>query len=108
MFPEITSEEKLNAPDGFIHAYDLTKIFISALKKTELTKNMEDNRKNLQHILENLHDPIEGLIKTYYRPFSSYNNENGSAHEALGLNDLRMAQYTLSGGIELIGNKNDE
>ncbi len=102
LFPEIRSEIDIKAPCGFIHGYDLTKILISAIEQITLSKNMKLNRNLLRESLENITNPVEGLIKIYSAPFNAYSSENDSAHEALGTDDFRMAQYTSSGGIKLM------
>ncbi len=102
LFPEIHSEIDIEAPCGFIHAYDLTKILISAINQIRLSENMEHNRVLLRMALENLTNSVQGLIKNYSKPFQIYSSDNDSAHEALGLDDFRMAQFASDGGIKLM------
>lgn len=102
MFPEIREPEDIKAPCGFIHGYDLTRILIAALNRIDLTENIIRNRRLLREALENLDTPVYGLVKAYLKPFSAYSEENSFAHEALGLQDLRMAEYTYKGGIRLM------
>ena len=78
---------------GFIHSYDLTKIFISALATIDLTDDITDNRDLLKTSLETLSEPIAGLVKTYDEPFTQFDESNPDAHEALNSNDICMARY---------------
>ncbi len=94
LYPDIiTRPTDIKAPTGFIHAYDLTKILIAAINQIELTDNNKINRTNIRVALENLNTPVKGLIKTYKSPYSVFSEGNLDAHEALGVKDLRMAQY---------------
>lgn len=102
LFPEIKRKEDIKAPCGFIHSYDLTRILISAMSQVELISDMSTNRNNVRIALENLTRPVEGLIKTYRKPFSVYEVGTDSAHEALDLSDFRMARYRENGGIEIM------
>ena len=96
------SPSDIKAPTGFIHAYDLTKLFIAAANKAELTGDARQDRKSIKKQLESLDSPVKGLIKTYVRPFSSYNSSTPDAHEALGEDDFQMAGYNKEGDIRLI------
>lgn len=103
LFPdEIQSGNDIKAPTGFIHAYDLTKILIESTKNIDINLPIDKQRSELRANLEDLDRPIEGLIKTYERPFDIYSDQNPDAHEALGENDLRMAYYNDLGEIVLV------
>lgn len=93
IFPEINNAYDIQAQTGFIHAYDLTKIFIEAVIQSGLTGNAINDRKTIKRALEDLTKPVEGLIKTYKKPFSKYSDSNVDAHEALGSGDYKMAYY---------------
>jgi branched-chain amino acid transport system substrate-binding protein len=91
---EITKPEDLKSAVGFIHAYDLTKLLIQAIKQTELTGNMAIDRNNIRLALENIDKPIQGLIKNYIKPFSQFNQHtNTNAHEALDPDSYCMASF---------------
>lgn len=95
LFPEtLFSESDLKAPVGFIHAYDLSKIFIQAMKQAQLSGNPKLDKENIKSALENLHSPVNGLIKTYHRPFSPFIENNPDAHEALSTSDFAMGSYS--------------
>lgn len=97
-----TSPKDIPATAGFIHAYDLTRLFISALKQVQLTGDKAIDRKALHHALENLRKPVSGLIKTYDKPFSQYSQQHSNAHEALNSQDYRMGFYDADNAIRLI------
>ena len=63
---------------------------------------MGDNRAALKAALENLNQPVEGLVKTYHKPYSRYTDQTPDAHEALGLNDLCMAHYGKDNEIRVV------
>lgn len=101
-FPEtIKQAQDIKAPPGFIHAYDLTKIFISAVKQAGLTGDMTIDRNHIRQALENLKNPVKGLIKEYRKPFGVFSSASPDAHEALGLEDIVMASYDDEGNIIL-------
>lgn len=103
LFPtQIKNMKDIKAPAGFIHAYDLTKIFIAASKQAELKGEVLTDRLNLKVALENLDIQIEGLIKNYNQPFSPYNSFLPDAHEALSAEDYCMAKYGDNGEILLL------
>lgn len=105
LFPSIDSAVDLQAPTGFIHAYDLTRILIQALSQVSLGNNMAENRTALKEALENLEQPVPGLIKTYDKPFSVFSETNADAHEALGLEDFCMARFGEENEVRVMDNK---
>jgi branched-chain amino acid transport system substrate-binding protein len=102
LFPEeIRSAEDIKAPAGFIHAYDLTRLLIAAMEQAGLTGNIQKDRQRTRESLENIKTPVQGLIKTYSRPFGQYSQAVPDAHEALGMEDFTMGYYNRKNGIEL-------
>ncbi|MDM8551903.1 ABC transporter substrate-binding protein [Desulfobacterales bacterium HSG2] len=97
----IRSPRDIKAPTGFIHAYDLTRLLISAVNQAGLTGDMKKDRAAIRHALEHLEKPVEGLIKTYLTPFLPYDETRPDAHEALGIADYTMARYGAEGEIIL-------
>ena len=83
----------LSAPTGFIHAYDLTQILIHAIKQSQLSDDMAENRRSVKRALENITSPVEGLIKTYHTPFKPYTEVGSAQHEALSIDDFCMGHY---------------
>jgi len=103
LFPEeIQKASDIKAPTGFIHAYDLTKLLIAGMSEVKLSSNIKKDRISLRASLENIKDPIQGLIKVYTTPFDEYSSENRDAHEALNASDYRMAVYGLHNEILLL------
>ncbi len=103
LFPESIKDAKdISAPTGFIHGYDLTKVLIQAMRQIEFDGNIVRARRSVRDALENLSEPVEGLIKTYDKPFSVYSDENIDAHEALNIKDLKMAEYGDDNEIKLL------
>ncbi len=88
---------------GFIHAYDLTKILIQAIRQTSLSGDMASDRNAIRLALENIREPVDGLVRTYHTPFSAFNiDTNPNAHEALGTNDYCMGKYGPDNEIKLL------
>lgn len=101
---EINSRQDIKAPTGFIHAYDLTKLLISAINQAGLTGDRDIDKQAIHQALENLKKPVHGLIKTYDKPFSPYNKHTPDAHEALDSSDYALGQYDSNGEIRIINN----
>jgi len=102
-FPEL-KENGIQAPVGFIHAYDLGKLLIAAADQSQMAGNgIQEKRNGLRLALEDLKTPVPGLIKTYKRPFS---NRGPDSHEALGSEDFAMGRFTKDGRILL--NRSDK
>jgi branched-chain amino acid transport system substrate-binding protein len=98
----IETQFDLRTPTGFIHAYDLTHLLIAAVHQAGPTGDIATLRHRVHAALEDLRTPVRGLIKTYARPFAPYTPAHPDAHEALGADDLRMAQYGKGGAILLV------
>jgi len=90
---EIRSPKDIRSPVGFIHAYDLTKLFITALNNVQISDDIQVNRNSIKIALENIEGPVEGLIKTYRTPFTQYDASTPDAHEALGRENICMGSY---------------
>ncbi|MCP4546398.1 MAG: ABC transporter substrate-binding protein [bacterium] len=106
LFPEVVSAGDIKAPTGFIHAYDLTCLLIAAVEEVGLTGDILEDRRRIRTALEHLEEPVDGLIRTYRRPFRPFDAETDpDAHEALGRADLRMARYADDNSIHLVGDK---
>lgn len=99
--PKIQNYKDLDAPTGFIHAYDLTNILLLALNKMEWSNDIKENRLSLRNALEEISEEYKGLIKNYKKPFAAYSKSQPDAHEALSINDLRMARYYNDGSIRI-------
>ncbi|MFK7945092.1 MAG: hypothetical protein AB8B85_19570, partial [Paracoccaceae bacterium] len=100
LFPdEFSTLDAQPAPVGFAHAYDLGLILMAALRTVPIDGDISTVRARVRDALENLQEPIPGLVKTYQTPFSA---EGFDAHEALGAEDLCLARYNAEGAIEFL------
>ena len=101
LFPELITAKELKAPGGFIHAYDLGRLVITALQEMEISPHIGVTRDRLRRALEDLQTPVQGLLKRYQQPFA-INGTGPDAHEALGMDDLCMARYGPADEILLV------
>jgi len=105
LFPgEFISPQQVKAPAGFIHAYDLGRLAISALQQIILTGNIKQDRLLFIQALESLQKPVQGLIKEYDRPYSAWNEQQQDAHEALRLENFCMATFGKHNQINVTAN----
>ncbi len=102
MYPEINTANDIKAATGFIHAYDLTKLLITAIKQSGLTGDRQQDINAIKFALEHLKSPVQGLIKNYKTPFSPYTLDNINAHEALGKTDYAMGYYQADNSVTLL------
>lgn len=79
--------EKIKAPVGMAHAYDLVHLLAKAIKMTG-SLDRPVIRDNLERI-----EFYQGLVKTYSPPFTP------ERHDALDRSDFIMAKYDSSGYI---------
>ncbi|WP_147820308.1 ABC transporter substrate-binding protein [Salidesulfovibrio onnuriiensis] len=94
LFPDIETRGDIQAPTGFIHAYDLTRILAAAVVQAgPLGEDMRANRDRVRIALENLKTPVQGLIKLYAPPFRPHAPGDRDAHEALGAADYAFGHY---------------
>lgn len=102
LFPEIKKPKDIKAPTGFIHAYDLMRIFITAIEQSGMTGDVEIDRNAIRSALQKLNKPVEGLVKTYSPPFREYTPEDMDAHEALGKDDFTFGRFNEEDAIILV------
>ncbi|MEP4309735.1 MAG: hypothetical protein ABJ364_08310, partial [Lentilitoribacter sp.] len=97
---------QIPAHSGFVHGYDLIRVFIAATQQAAQTEDWDGDivarRLAIKQALENLERPLNGILKTYVRPFSRYSPEDPDAHEALGIEDLCLAKFTAQGYLESV------
>ncbi len=96
---EINKAEDIIQPQGFVHAYDLTKILIEAANEVKLSGNAKKDKIKIHYALENLEHPVSGIIKTYNKPFSKYSTDNDDAHEALDISDYIILKFDENGKV---------
>ncbi|MEG3638231.1 ABC transporter substrate-binding protein [Magnetococcus sp. PR-3] len=102
LFPNaISTPQDIRPPAGFKHAYDLTRILMAASHQAGLTGNVKNDRVAIHQALENLKTPVQGLIKTYVRPFSPPKTAHSDDHEALGIEDYTMATFDGLGNVKI-------
>ena len=104
LYPEINNAKDIKAPTGFVHAYDLTKLLIAAIKQSGLTGDKNHDINAIKSALEQLKSPVQGLIKHYKTPYSPYTVENSNAHEALNEADYAMGYYQADNSVTLLPN----
>lgn len=106
LYPDkIRSGCDINPPAGFIHAYDLTRLLIAAVEQVGLTGDIIIDRRSVRLALENLDKPIQGLLKTYIKPFEPFSKDNPDAHEAISIEHYRMGRYNQDNCIILLPEK---
>lgn len=99
-FPEqISSLQNIRSPSGFIHGYDITQLLLAALAQVDLQDAAKNHRDAVRVALENLQQPVLGLVKTYHVPYRSFSDADPDAHEALNRDDFCMARYNHQGDI---------
>lgn len=103
--PELTKKHDIKASTGFVHAYDLTKLVISAINQVKLSGNRAQDSVLIHHALEHLAMPVKGLLKEYHRPFSPYNQQTVNAHEALTMEDYAMGKYGDNNEVILLSDR---
>jgi branched-chain amino acid transport system substrate-binding protein len=81
-YPQIKGPEDIFAPVGTANAYDAMRLLAKAIAQAGVT----DGDK-VRLALESLQGEVDGLIKTYEKPFSAEN------HDALGPDDYIMVRY---------------
>lgn len=100
LYPQaLESSVDVSSPAGFIHSYDLGKLFIQAVNEIKLTGDVRIDRVAIRNKLENINTPVGGLLKIYSAPFSAWSTDDQDAHEALGLDDFCMATYDKDGHV---------
>lgn len=80
------TKDKLAAPSAFpfvAHGYDATLLLAAAIQQAGTTDGAK-----MREALENLKAPVEGIKKTYVRPFSATN------HEALTASDFAFVKWS--------------
>jgi branched-chain amino acid transport system substrate-binding protein len=87
------------APAGFLHGYDLTRLLIAAGEQASLSGVGSRDREEVRKALESLEQPVVGLIKEYVRPFGPMQEVGLDGHEALRPSDYCMGTFNQSGRI---------
>ena len=100
--PELSAHpERMPAALGFAHAFDLTLLLHEAARDLNWSGATDLDRRALRDALESIEGPVEGLVKTYHRPFREFDAEDPDAHEALGVEELTLGSFRPDGLIEV-------
>ncbi|WP_341665499.1 ABC transporter substrate-binding protein [Vibrio sp.] len=102
MFPAYFETTNIKAPAGFIHGYDIASVLIAAASKVKLTQDVQANRTAIKGALESMNGSVQGLVKTYQKPYTRFSDDNFDAHEALGSKDYCMAMYDEKDAVKLL------
>ncbi|WP_185234786.1 ABC transporter substrate-binding protein [Teredinibacter franksiae] len=100
-YAEYENPEAIKTSAGLIHAYDLTLMLIEALKSIAVTNSIHTIRRSTRNHLEDLKNPIQGLIKEYRNPFRPFRPDDTDAHEALNISDYVMGFFDSKYNITL-------
>jgi branched-chain amino acid transport system substrate-binding protein len=92
LFDRVSS--KLRAPGSFsfaLHGYDSVMLYAAAVKQANSTDGSA-----VRLALEDLKTPVQGLLKTYNRPFSKLSHEGLTAKELVWIRwkDGKLMPYT--------------
>lgn len=93
----ITGLVDITAHAGFVHGYDLGRIFHAAAEQAARSAQWSDGpiarRMALRDALAVLERPVEGILNTYTTPFTDLSPDLRDGHEALGKDSLCLAKY---------------
>ncbi|WP_321956345.1 ABC transporter substrate-binding protein [Paraburkholderia bannensis] len=92
LFARVGSQ--LKAPSSFsfaLHGYDSVVLLAQAIKQANSTDGAQ-----VRAALENLNSPVQGLLKTYNKPFSKTNHEALTAQDLVWVHwkDGKLVPYT--------------
>ena len=96
----------LQSSAGFVHAYDLTALLITAGQE-HLHRRGVGLRKAVKNSLENLPRKTEGLLKNYVKPFEKYSQLKPFSHEALNPTDYCLGFFNRKGEIEILAKSHE-
>jgi branched-chain amino acid transport system substrate-binding protein len=100
MNSSLTKPSDLNPVVGFVHAYDLMRIFIAGVHQAGLTGNVVTDRLAIKQALQNLQTKIDGIMMQYDKPFNGLKAQS-DAHEALTVAHYRMGRFRPDGSVVL-------
>ena len=72
------------------------------MNQVKLTGDRNRDKDLVHYALEHLKQPVQGLLKSYQRPFIPYSKSQRNAHEALTIEDYSMGKYTYRNEIILL------
>lgn len=99
----INSLSDIPATVGFVHAYDLTLTLVAAAAQASRGEGWNGDivgmRAALKTALEDLEQPVDGIMDHYAPPFRPYGPRDTDAHEALGLGHLCFRSFDENGRL---------
>lgn len=90
----------LRAVVGFVHTYDLMRIFIAGVHQAGLTGNVTADRLAIKQAVEDLQTKVEGIMMQYDNPFNGSKTQS-DAHEALPVSLYKMGKFRSDGSVLL-------
>ena len=91
---------RIPSPVSAAQGYDAVYIFAAAVKQAQST-----DTKKIKEALENLREPVKGVITTWQKPFSVWNPANEDSHEAFRRDQVVMGM--VKDGRVVFGNDAD-
>jgi branched-chain amino acid transport system substrate-binding protein len=76
---------RIPSPVSAAQGYDAVYIFAAAVKQAQST-----NTKSIKEALEDLKEPVKGVIATWQKPFTKWDPANGDSHEAFRRDQVVM------------------
>ncbi len=76
---------RIPSPVSAAQGYDAVYIFAAAVKQAQST-----NTKNIKEALEDLKEPVKGVITTWQKPFTKWDPANEDSHEAFRRDQVVM------------------
>jgi len=92
--------DRIPSPVSAAQGYDAVYIFAAAVKQAQST----DTRK-IKEALEDLREPVEGVIATWKKPYSKWDPADGQTHEAFRRENAVMGM--VQDGRVVFGNDSD-
>lgn len=93
----IDSLVDIQAHAGFVHGYDLGRIFRTAAEQAAGTAQWSEGaiarRVALRDALAALEQPVEGILGTYQPPFADLSQNLRDGHDALGKDSLCLVKF---------------
>jgi len=78
---------RIPSPVSAAQGYDAVYIFAAAIKQAQ-----SDDTHKIKEALEDLHDPVKGVIETWKHPFSKWDPANEQTHEAFRRDNAVMGK----------------
>jgi branched-chain amino acid transport system substrate-binding protein len=93
--------DRIPSPVSAAQGYDAVYIFVAAVKQAQST-----DTKKIKEALEDLKDPVKGVIATWKHPFSKWNPADEQTHEAFRRENVVMGE--VKDGRVVFANESDK